>query len=174
MQLTRAAATRALAAAAEAEAAHPTPASTHPTTPDAASPTPRTPDPNLAFTRLACAVRQAVKLESQIAAGAFARAPAAACPQHNLEDLTRAADHGLVSDALHRLTENHPDRWDLRETLDEAIEDTLATYPEDLLSTHFVRACHTLGLTPSLTGFPDFLVETLHPLPTSWPPSPDG
>ncbi len=179
MQLTRAAATRALAAA-EAEAAHPTPASTHPATPDAASPIPRTPDPNLAFARLASAVRQAVKLEAQIAAGVFTRAPAAtAHPELDVAALNRAADHGLLSSGLRRLTETHPDRYALHETIQDTIEETLADHPEDPLPTHFARACQILGLTPDFSSFPDHLVEFLHPAPPTthhqpaWP-APDG
>ncbi len=169
MGLTRSAAKRAH------EAAEPDPDPPG-ATQDAPPHPPKSPDPNLAFTRHAHAVREAVKLEQATLAGAAFRTPT---PRHqgpNVEHLTEVINHGVITEGLHRLTENHPDQWNLHDTIEETAAETLAAHPEDPLPAHFARACQALGLTPTLTGFPDHLIEALSPDRPSWDrrPPPDG
>ena len=152
----------------------------------------RAPDPALAFTRLSRCLQQSVTLEARIAADAF-RAPASRAPvsrkaaeasantaRFDAEtlELVHVVNRVAVSDGLHRLTEDHPDRWSLYYTIEETVEKSLADYPDDPLCTHFARTCAIFGLTPNLTGFPDHLIECLSPAPlsaaASTSDSPDG
>ncbi len=131
-------------------------------------------DPNLAFTRLSASVRHAVALEARIAGNAFARpAPAphpGTTPDEALEDLLTAADHGALSSALTRLTDHREDRWQLQETLADIIEDTLTTFPDDPLPTHFARACLALNIQPDLTMLPPDLASLVASSPPDrWP-----
>ena len=170
MKLTRVAARRALDAAddeAQARAANPDP------TPEPLQPTPKTRDLNLAFTRVSRIALQAVTLEARIAAGAFNRAGASRAPADvstqeedaRIHSLCAALDRDLVVHGLERLTETHPDRQALRQSAEDALDDSLADHPEEPLSAHFARVCQALNLTPTVEGFPDYLVEALHPEP---------
>ncbi len=180
MKLTRAAAQRALDAAEEEAQPHARPAST---TAEAPNPNHRPRDPNLTFSRLSRGVLQAVTLEAQIAAGAFNRAAVprlaastgTAEQDARVQQLCAVVNRGLVTQGLHRLTETHPDRWSLGEAIEDAVDDSLAGYPDDPLSAHFTRACQALDLTATLEGFPDYLVEALRSeTPASNWPTPDG
>ncbi len=128
MMLTRAAAQRALEAA------------EHPTQEPAQTPnTPQSPprDPNLPFARTSRIVLRAVALSAQIAAGAFNRAPpgraTASGTQSDAElhNLHQVVNRDLVMQGLERLTETHPNRQALQDTIEDAVDDTLADHPED-------------------------------------------
>ena len=115
---------------------------------------------------MSCAVRQAVKLEAQIVARTFdrpARAGAARRSEPDFHDIAHAVDQGLLTDGLQRLTEAHPDRWNLDDTIEAAVEETFLEHPQDPLPTHFARACRILGLTADFATFPHHLAAALRP-----------
>ena len=186
MKLARRAAQRALDEDDDAQAAQNQAA--HNTRPPNTAPTPSARDPNLAFTRLSCSVRLAVTLEARIVNNFFARAPATRAPassanagpadaqarSQNLANLQAAADHGILSSALGGMMANRDDRWQLQETFDDIIEDTLSAFPDDSLPAHFARACRALDIEPDLAALPPDLAEFLAPPQRPAPGSPKG
>ncbi len=178
MKLARAAAARALDAHAQAEP-DPTPETGTGTGTNTQPRTPKTPDPDLTYARHASGVRQAVALEARIAAGSYARphtgqAHAGGDTGYDPASLDRFAgvfDHSNIAEAVHHLTQDHPDRWQFHETLSEIIDDSLATYPEDPVSTHFARVCEALEIAPDLACLPQPLAALLRP-PADLPEDP--
>ncbi len=159
MMLTRAAAQRALEAA------------EHPTQEPAQTPnTPQSPprDPNLPFARTSRIVLRAVALSAQIAAGAFNRAPpgraTASGTQSDAElhNLHQVVNRDLVMQGLERLTETHPNRQALQDTIEDAVDDTLADHPEDPPPPTSPAPAKSAA-SPDLILLPDHLAESLAP-----------
>ncbi len=184
MKLTRSAARRALEADEDEAQRRADAANTAPTRPEPAPPNPRASDPSLTFHRISRTVLHAVAIETEIANGTF-RAPAFSAStsraladddqaEARLKDLCAAANRGVVADGLRRLAEHRPDRWALHDAIEDTVEESFADHPDDALPAHFARACQTLGLAPTLEGFPEDLIEALSPETAETWPTPDG
>jgi hypothetical protein len=163
MQLARAVAARALTDWTEPrEQAAPEPAPSPAPEPRAtpslhtAGATLRTPtckpiDPALLFTRLAATVRDCIALEARLAAGPPPSSRAAA--QTLRADPRRAP----LREAFHQITEDHPDRAELRQEIDARLDETLAadatqTTPAPQI---FFALCDELALTIDFASLPD-------------------
>jgi hypothetical protein len=160
MQLARLAAARALAdwAAPENQSATAAPpsiptAEPHPdrkTAPpeDPARPSSQRPtDPALIFTRLAATVRDCIALESRLAAA------------HTRGPLMLRADprRAPLREVLHRATENHPGRAELRRETTSLLDDQLAADPDQIIPPADLLAaiCDELGIAIDFATLPD-------------------
>jgi|GEM_PF-3134526 len=151
MQLTRAAASKALQSFTEAEAP---PRETRPDTP----PAPKHPDPATLFTRLSAAVRQAIALEARIAAspalpGRPLRYPA---PDSRREILRTIMRFGL---------DNHPDRATLRPAALNAVDQEIARDPDGLhpLIDIVTKICDDLNLDLDPDTIPEGIAQKVFP-----------
>jgi len=121
------------------------------------------PDPGLTFARATRAARQAIALETRIAAGDLPpmRAPRPA------RDPAAAADprRALLRQALHKAAATDPNRAALRREIDECIERELGADPEAEIATGeiLVKLSEQLGLPFDASLLPD---EFLTPNPT--------
>jgi hypothetical protein len=151
MQLTRAAASKALQSFTEAEAP---PQEILPDTP----PTPKHPDPTTLFTRLSAAVRQAITLEARIAAspalpGRPLRYPA---PDSRREILRTTMRFGL---------DNHPDRATIRPAALNAVDQEIARDPDGLhpLLDIVTKICDDLNLELDPETIPEGIAKKVFP-----------
>jgi hypothetical protein len=157
MQLARAAAAQALAP--------------EPSDPEQPAP----PDPNLAFARVTNAVRQAIALETRIAAGTLARSA-----DHPTDRSTQTPDprRPKLRQTLHKLADAEPERAaraQLRRDIDDRIEDELQADPdaEIPIADILIAIGDDLGLRIDLSQLPyEYLVTPGAPRPTA-PEPPD-
>ena len=140
--------------------------------------TTRSADPSLTFTRLSLAVRQAITLEAQIAAGpeAFLRptarsAPRAAAPPDQGAQPHPDPRHALLTRVFDEAIKLHPRRAEIRRTIAGRIDHDLALDPHGEYPAGVILPAisEDLGIEIDYTKMSDETLEAL--VPKSYTPT---